>query len=101
MQMEMTYQTHDHRTGITHTEHVNTDLSRVSSKIAPYILDFFKPLFYGQQFYAEDVLNHVQEKTCCAPDSVSRIMRMLKRSGQLNYRVVNRSQSLYEALQKV
>lgn len=107
-QMEINYSTYDYSTGLYTKESVktelivippaHTELARVSSRIGEYILEFFKPRHIGYQFYSSDVLMFVGDRIQCAPDSVSRIMRMLKTSGQVNYKVVNRAKSLYEKI---
>lgn len=71
------------------------NLNRVSSNISPTILKFFANnhgLFHVAELIAYVQLTHPH----IVADSVSRIMRLLRRSGKLNYKVVNRAASLYQ-----
>jgi hypothetical protein len=72
---------------------------RVASRIAGAIFDFFWDRPAGFQWHADELLGHVEKLVGkIAPDSPNRILRQLKRQRQINYHVVNRSQSLYEFL---
>jgi len=69
--------------------------SRVYSKIAPIILDFARQNA-GRLFHVEDLRVHVlQSAPDIAPDSPGRILRLLRQQGKLNYRVIDRRDSLY------
>lgn len=74
------------------------ELKRVKSKTSDWIKQFFDAHQLGEQFHAEDLHNFVKAKANVAPASADRIMRDMKRSGEINYEVVNRSQSLYRKL---
>ncbi len=69
---------------------------RVADRIGQCIIDFFrKPA--GTRFHASELNDFVaQFEKGVAPDSPSRIMRMLRQEGRINYRVVNRRDSLYQ-----
>ena len=73
-------------------------LQRVSSKIAELVLGFCRErLSAGSRFFfIHELTDFVWTKDATvAPDSPGRILRMLKRCGRMDYRVVNRRQSLY------
>ena len=66
-------------------------LARVTSNIGQAILAFFNRLRIGEEFHAADLHSAVGG----APASADRVMRELRLKKQINYEVVNRSQSLY------
>jgi len=69
---------------------------RVFSRIAPIIMDFRETC---EKFHAEELRDYVIERCPeIAPDSPGRILRELRLRGKLNYRVINRRQSLYQFL---
>jgi hypothetical protein len=70
-------------------------LARVEARLAQAIQDYIvRP---GQRFHLTDLTEWVRAKVGeCAPDSPARILRKLRNDGVLNYRCVNRAQSLYE-----
>lgn len=70
------------------------ELKRVSGRLAETILEFLRERV-GQRFHAEDLRAHIHARTESAPGSADRILRMLRRSGQCDYEILNRSQSLY------
>lgn len=73
------------------------NLGRVSEKIAEHILEFCRRKGKGTQFHMADLVAHVVSAVPdIAPDSPSRILRDLRKKSLLDYRVVSRSQSLYE-----
>jgi hypothetical protein len=74
------------------------ELQRVKMKTSDWIKQFFDAHQLGEQFHAEDLHNFVRDKANIAPASADRIMRDMKQSGEINYEVVNRSQSLYRKL---
>ncbi len=76
------------------------NLSRVRSVIAPLILEFCKSRGVGTQFHMEELTRFVRSAFPSAPDSAGRILRDLRQEGELNYKVVNRRQSLYEIISK-
>jgi hypothetical protein len=75
------------------------NITRVSDVIAPLVRDFYRAtLAAGNTWHMEDLTRYVSERTSIAPDSAGRILRDLRQKGHLNYRVVSRSESLYESL---
>tara|TARA_R110000824_G_scaffold247940_3_gene437026 strand:- start:1681 stop:2016 length:336 start_codon:yes stop_codon:yes gene_type:complete len=71
------------------------NIKRVGSRIARAIASFMDT---HDQFRADDLRNHVAARCQCAPASADRILRDLRRKGVVNYRVLNRRQSLYKCL---
>lgn len=78
-----------------------SNLERVSARIACVVVKFWharsasaEPEFHAHELVA-DVLR-VAPGT--APDSPSRILRLLKRERRINYELVSRRKSLYRAL---
>lgn len=70
--------------------------TRVSERIEAAILEFAKR-YAGKQFHAELLRKHVRERCGeVAPGSPDRILRSLRKSEKLSYRVVSRAESLYE-----
>jgi len=70
--------------------------SRVYDHIAPLVLEF-AAAYTGKQFHAEDLRRFVlKHAPAVAPNSPYRILYELKREGRLNYKVISRSQSLYQ-----
>ena len=73
-------------------------LARVSAKIADAVLAFCRArLAAGRpEFHADDLLSFVGCRVQgLAPDSPSRVLRMLRREGLLDYAVLSRKDSLY------
>lgn len=75
-------------------------ISRVTSQIARAILTFCRSrLATGQsEFHADDLRAWVSVREATAPGSADRILRDLRRAGVVDYRVVNRAQSLYRVV---
>lgn len=71
-------------------------LQRVSDKIAGHVCAFFAARGLNRTFYNAELLSFVQGREACAPDSAARIMRLLRRQGRINYRVISRAESLYQ-----
>ena len=72
-------------------ERVRGNIERVLLAFAKHRIDTNNP-----EFYAEDLLLAVESAFIpCAPDSPGRIMRLLRREGLINYKVVSRKDSLY------
>ena len=77
-------------------------LDRVTDRIAPHIIEFWERRLDSEEreFHMDELLTHVSRNvTAVAPDSPGRILRDLRRSGIVNYEVVNRRQSLYRAME--
>ena len=73
-------------------------LARCREKLAGAILAFCrKRLERGQpEFHAEELLAFVGARVLgLAPDSPSRVLRLLRREGRVGYAVVSRKDSLY------
>lgn len=79
---------------------INEDLARVKQSIGDSVLAFVKgQLAEGKRtFRMADLSKHVEGFRFYAPDSPGRILRALRREGKINYRVIDRSSSLYELL---
>jgi hypothetical protein len=72
------------------------NLERVSSRIERAILGFCRE---HREFHADDLRRAVITATgIAAPASADRILRLLRQRGKLDYRVVNRRESLYEVM---
>jgi hypothetical protein len=81
----------------TQTENLN----RVSNRIADAIMSFveFKKATGERHFYVGDLHSFVQATGgFAAPSSPDRVLRSLRQAGYLDYKVVNRAQSLYYIL---
>ena len=74
------------------------NIERVKAKISPSVIRFIKYVGEGNTFHADDLRDWVVEETKIAPASADRILRDLRQTGQINYRVINRRKSLYEVL---
>lgn len=79
------------------------NLERVSLRIAASVRQFFRErLRSGREnslFHADDLRNYVTRATGInAPASADRVMRDLRQFYRLDYRLVSRRESLYEAL---
>lgn len=68
-------------------------LRRVSGKIASMVLEYVRE---HQIFRGPDLHEHVAAQYSVAPGSADRVLRSLRRDGLVDYRVVNRSASLYQ-----
>jgi Fe2+ or Zn2+ uptake regulation protein len=69
---------------------------RVYAKIAPIILAF-RSMHAGKAFHAEELRIYVRHHAPeIAPDSPSRILRLLREQGRLHYVVIDRRDSLYQ-----
>lgn len=77
-------------------------LDRVASRIGEVIVAFWRERVKSEepQFHARELLERVVEEAgiSCSPDSPSRILRLLKRAGRVNYELVSRADSLYRAV---
>ena len=76
------------------------NLSRVKAAIGARIVRFIaERLAFGpSQFHAQDLRDYVSAVHPTAPASADRILRALRQEGRVNYAVVSRSKSLYQAL---
>ncbi len=73
------------------------EIERVGNKIEKHILIFaLSRIDAGSPcFYMEDLVRFVQNRVGVAPDSASRILRMLRQAKKMDYEVVSRSDSYY------
>jgi hypothetical protein len=70
------------------------NLERVRSRIGRAIVAFCRE---RKRFHADELRAAVAEATgIAAPASADRILRDLRQRGVINYRVINRHESLYE-----
>ena len=78
-------------------EEQNENLHRVRSRISAAIVEFIKE---RSTFHADELRQHVSDRVLgrLAPGSSDRVLRDLRQTGILNYRVVSRRGSLYEML---
>ena len=77
-----------------------TQIRRVAGGLRRAIEDFVRQRAASPepQFTAEELRDYVAMHARAAPGSADRILRLLRLEGHLNYRVIDRSRSLYEAL---
>jgi hypothetical protein len=69
-------------------------LERVSSRIGRAIIGFCRA---HRRFHADELRKAVVDETgIAAPASADRILRNLRQRGVIGYKVVSRSESLYE-----
>lgn len=73
------------------------ELKRVKEGIGLYVYQFCKQrLDEGNlEFTIEELSVYIKQHQTCAPDSASRILRLLRQDGIIRYRVLDRSRSLY------
>lgn len=78
------------------------NLNRVSRKISSLVLDFCRAcLTDGGTFFARQLVDYVataMEPESVAPNSPTRILQLMRQEGLLDYKVLNRRQSLYQVL---
>ena len=76
----------------------NEQLQRVALNLNEAILAFFRER-QGLRFTATELRQYVQHHNFgTAPSSADRVMRNLRKAGRINYVVVNRAKSLYQAI---
>lgn len=74
-------------------------LARVGESIAPLVLAFFTTKQPGDLFTMNSLTDYVRaRRSLGVVESAGRILRDLKRKGELNYELVSRAQSLYRVL---
>jgi uncharacterized protein YbaR (Trm112 family) len=72
------------------------NIERVSARIGHVVIEFCRN---NQRFHADELRRAVIRETgIAAPASADRILRDLRQKGHISYRVVSRSESLYEVL---
>lgn len=74
------------------------NLSRVSERIQGLIMSFARDRVVTQRcaFHMTELTSFVSRHHVIAPDSAGRVLRLLRKRGQLDYVVLQRSLSLYE-----
>lgn len=71
-------------------------LRRVAKRIATAIREFCGA---HKRFHADELRAHVARETgVAAPASADRVMRDMRQSGEIDYRVLSRRDSLYEVV---
>lgn len=69
--------------------------ARVSERIIEALMGFCRT-HVGQSFHAGELHEHIRQHCGqVAPDSAGRILRQLRQSGRVSYRLLNRGSSLY------
>lgn len=76
--------------------HDNHHLTRVRGKVADHIRAFAKRTGDAASWHMEDLHRFVLARESVAPASTDRILRAMRRNGELDYVVLNRKQSLYQ-----
>jgi hypothetical protein len=72
------------------------NLERVSSRIARAIVTFCSE---HKRFHADELRKFVIDQTgIAAPASADRVLRNLRQRGWLDYKILSRSESLYEII---
>jgi hypothetical protein len=77
-------------------EEQGENLERVNQRIGESVLEFHDSWGYDRPFHADDLRNFVIGHAQVAPASADRILRDLRQRGLLDYKIVNRRQSLYQ-----
>lgn len=73
------------------------EIARVDANISEIIFSFCSQKV-GQTFHMEELLAYVRAHTPVAPDSTSRILRLLKHRHRVDYVVVNKAKSQYKII---
>jgi ribosomal protein S25 len=71
--------------------------ARVSAAISQHVAAFLDRNL-NREFHNGDLHDYVNQRVTIAPGSADRIMRDLRAKGRVNYKVINRRQSLYLSL---
>lgn len=73
------------------------NLRRVREKIAESVMAFYLARGCGNSFHMKELADFVKSEVVdIAPDSPSRILRLLRQEGRLDYTVLSRKGSLYQ-----
>jgi hypothetical protein len=84
-------------------ERQDANLERVNGKVCAAVLEFWAArLAPGgmRQFHMQELTAWVARNVPIAPDSAGRILRLMRQKGLIEYRVVRRSDSLYEVSER-
>ncbi|MEI8352410.1 MAG: hypothetical protein WCG36_08875 [bacterium] len=72
-------------------------LARVEGRIAEWVISFCME-HVGREFYASELAGFVCEQSGGSPESGMRVLRALRRTGQVDVELVSRSASLYRVV---
>ena len=78
-----------------HDPEQDSELERVSERIAAVVIDFFNEHGPGYEFNLHEITLYVMQKVVCSPTSPYRVMADLRKKDRLNYIVMSRKESLY------
>ena len=73
-----------------------TQSRRVGATVDPFVVAFFAE-HAGEEFHLCDLVDYVRDRCACNPTSPDRRMRALKKSGHIDYTLISKSKSLYQA----
>jgi hypothetical protein len=71
--------------------------ARVEGRIAEWVISFCME-YVGREFYASELAGFVAEQSGGSPESGMRVLRALRRNGQVDVELVSRTQSLYRVV---
>lgn len=80
-----------------HASEQSRQLARVEGRIAEWVISFCME-YVGRQFYASELAGFVAEQSGGSPESGMRVLRALRRTGQVDVELVSRTQSLYRVV---
>lgn len=72
------------------------NMERAESKLTGLIVDWCNRHGPGHRFHLGEFTRDILSQQLCSPTSPYRIMALLRKKGLVNYKVVSRSQSLYQ-----
>jgi hypothetical protein len=79
-----------------HASPQSVQLARVEGRIAEMVIAFCEE-HAGREFYASELSGLITEQLGGSPESGMRVMRALRRAGQVDVELVSRSESRYRA----
>jgi hypothetical protein len=74
----------------------SVQLARVEGRIAELVIAFCEE-HAGREFYASELSGFITEQAGGSPESGMRVMRALRRAGQVEVELLSRSESRYRA----
>ena len=77
------------------TDHPH-ERARVASRIEDDVIAFAETMGHYRRFNVGDLVSFVQARHQVSPASPQRILQQLRKSGRLNYEVLNRRAALYQ-----